>query len=100
MQTENFLAIDSDTQTINDAIPVSQRDEEIQVTPMRATVELNTVTTKYADTQIETDLVYYVTLWHISEQLETNRKDLNHCMEWIGECEKMMLVATKAIDQQ
>ena len=30
-QRENFLAIDSDTQTINDAIPVSQCDEEIQV---------------------------------------------------------------------
>ena len=71
---------------------------------MQATVELNTVTTKYADTQIQTDLVYYVTLpdqlQHISEQLETNHKDLNHCMEWIGECEKMMLVAMKAIDQQ
>ena len=50
------------------------------------------------------DLVYYVTLpdqlQGILNQLDTNRKDLIRCMEWIGECEKTTVVATKAIEQQ
>ena len=104
MQTEKFLVTDIDTQTVKDALPVSQSDEETQVSPFTSTAETNTATTTYTDTQIQTDLLYYVTLpdqlHHISEQLETNRKDLNHCMEWIGECEKTTLVATKAIEQQ
>ena len=103
-QTEKFFVTDSDTQTIKEALLVSQSDEETQVSPSRSTAETNTAITTYTDTQLQTDLVYYVTLpdqlSHISEQLESNRKDLNLSIEWIGECEKMTLVATKAIDQQ
>ena len=37
---------------------------------------------------------------HISEQLTTNRQDLTHCMEWVGECEQTTLAAANTIDQQ
>ena len=103
-QTEKNFVTDSDTQTLKEVLPAFQSDEEIQASPSQSTIETNTVTTTYTDNQIQMDLVYYVTLpdqlHHILEQLETNRKDLNHCMEWIGECEKTTLVATKAIEQQ
>ena len=53
---------------------------------------------------VQTDLVYYVTLPNqldcISAQLKDNKKDLIRCMEWISECEKIMLVMTKAFEQQ
>ena len=90
------------TQAIKETSPVSH--EEMQVSPAQSMAETNTVQTTNTDIQVQTDLVYYVMLPNqlqgISNQLETNHKDLTHCMEWIGECEKTTLVATKAIEQQ
>ena len=88
-------------QTIKETLPVSH--EETQVSPAWSMVQTNTVQTSNTDTQVQTGLVYYVTLpdqlQGILNQLDTNRKDLICCMEWIGECEKTTVVATKVIEQ-
>ena len=80
------------------------QDKEVQNTQQTETTGMDPQNLKTAENCIQTDKVYYVTLPkqldHISEQLTTNRQDLNRCMEWVGECKQTTLAAANVIDQQ
>ena len=103
-QTTRNFSIDMETQTNNQKPPVDVHDQSIQNIQTMRTVGAGNSTPVQVEHCVQTDKVYYISLPEqldkILTQLKTNHADLNHCMEWVSECEKATLAATQAVDKQ
>ena len=92
------------TQTTNNLLLLDVHKKSTQNTPTTQLIAVDTCKPIRADTCVQTDKLYYVTLPEqldqILEQLKINRPDLIHCMEWVGECEQATLTTTRAVNQQ
>ena len=103
-QTARNFSTDAETQINNQKPPVGVHDQSIQNVQTMRTVGAGNSTPVQVERYIQMDKVYYISLPEqldqILAQLKTNRTDLNHCMEWVGECEKATLTAAQAVDKQ
>ena len=103
-QTARNFSTDAETQTNNHKPPVDVHDQSIQNVQTTRTVGAGNSTPVQVEHCAQTDKVYYVSLpeqlGQILIQLRTNRTDLNHCVEWVDECEKATLAAAQAVDKQ
>ena len=103
-QTIRNFSIDVETQTNNQKPPVDVHDQSIQNIQTMRTVGAGNSTPVQVEHCVQMDKVYYISLPEqldqILTQLKTNHADLNHCMEWVGECEKATLTAAQAVDKQ
>ena len=103
-QTAQNISTDTETQTENHKLSVDFHDKTIQNVQITKTVGVGNSNQVQVEYCVQTDKVYYVTLLkqldQILEQLNTNRADLTHCMEWVGNCEKATLSMVQAVNQQ
>ena len=103
-QTNELLLMQTGIQTEECKTSTNMHEETTQFSPSTETIGLNTNHITQADSNVQADKVYYVTLPEqldqISDQLQVNRMDLMRCMEWIGECEQAVLATTKIVEQQ
>ena len=100
-QTVKNFSTDVETQTNNQKPPVGIHDQSIQNVQTVKTVGAGNSTPVQVEHCVQTDKVCYVSLPEqldqILKQLKTNLANLNHCMEWVGECEKLLLLQHKQL---
>ena len=103
-QTDKNFSTDTETQTNNQKLLVDVHNKAIQSIQIMRTVGVGNNNPVQVEHCVQTEKVYYVSLPEqldqILEQLKINCTDLNHCMEWVGECEKATLTAKQAVEKQ
>ena len=89
-QTDKNFSTDTETQTNNQKLLVDVHNKAIQSIQIMRTVGVGNNNPVQVEHCVQMEKVYYVSLPEqldqILEQLKINCTDLNHCMEWVGEC--------------